>query len=522
MHRSPCFTHHAARFSTAALLASFAGFAQAKVVWEADFETVTNITDLDYNQDGVPDGRLVNSSGNEINLVPIVGPDGQTTTAARFQNNNNSNGTTFRIGQQGTLTNAFTSFNVNDADDDSEQTLFRIRYAMQVESYGKPGVFGPGAQVRQGGTTAGANLVATGFNTQIGAGDPPFLGIETNPTLHMGYSTGRAPGDAVSPNANDYYGFIDPIGLTLENPTADSNGDGKLTLPPQPALYMQNQQQQSFPGGDPIDPAIVTDQWHDFGQFDVSDPSVSNTGGWVMVDMLINADPDRAGGNSTGVGENLATFAFEHVNSGDNVIQTEQIWIDDVKLSGNENSFTFFTLTHGGGSPNTSTVFDDVKLEALIYADLNGDDVLDAGDIDALRGLSAGAVTTIDAQLADLNADANLDPTQVADNGSPAESDLDELVFNVLGSLYGDANLNGTVEQGDLNAVLNNWGSTGGGWALGDLNGSGSVEQGDLNAVLNNWGSQAAPDFAGFAVPEPASVIGLLAVVAGLRTRRRA
>ncbi|MEM7576338.1 MAG: retropepsin-like aspartic protease [Planctomycetota bacterium] len=87
-------------------------------------------------------------------------------------------------------------------------------------------------------------------------------------------------------------------------------------------------------------------------------------------------------------------------------------------------------------------------------------------------------------------------------------------------ALYGDANLNQQVEQGDLNAVLTNWGASGQQWATGDFSGDGVVDQVDLNAVLNNWGSTVAPSFAGFTVPEPAAALPLLGA-AGLLKRRR-
>ncbi|MEM1444443.1 MAG: aspartyl protease family protein [Planctomycetota bacterium] len=89
-------------------------------------------------------------------------------------------------------------------------------------------------------------------------------------------------------------------------------------------------------------------------------------------------------------------------------------------------------------------------------------------------------------------------------------------------ALIGDANLNQQVEQGDLNAVLTNWGQTGQVWASGDFNGDGFVDQTDLNAVLTNWGASAPPSFAGFTVPEPAAVLGLLFAAAGLSRRRLA
>ncbi|MEM8782408.1 MAG: trypsin-like serine protease [Planctomycetota bacterium] len=85
----------------------------------------------------------------------------------------------------------------------------------------------------------------------------------------------------------------------------------------------------------------------------------------------------------------------------------------------------------------------------------------------------------------------------------------------------GDANLNGTVEQGDLNAVLNNWGAVGGSWSTGDLNADGIVDQADLNAVLNNWGESNAPSLNGvLTVPEP-GLAGLGVVVALAMMHRR-
>ncbi len=95
--------------------------------------------------------------------------------------------------------------------------------------------------------------------------------------------------------------------------------------------------------------------------------------------------------------------------------------------------------------------------------------------------------------------------------------------------LLGDYNNSGQVEQGDLDLVLQNWGSdtdadgVPDGWT-NDLP-DGVIDQGELDGVLQLWGSTAAaPSFAGAAVPEPGS-LGFLAAGAGgllaLRRRRR-
>ncbi len=89
-------------------------------------------------------------------------------------------------------------------------------------------------------------------------------------------------------------------------------------------------------------------------------------------------------------------------------------------------------------------------------------------------------------------------------------------------SLTGDYNNSGQVEQGDLDLVLQNWGTdttgnTPPGWT-NDLP-TGLVDQGELDGVLLNWGSSAAPGFNGGAVPEPAAAVFLLP--AALRHRRQ-
>jgi hypothetical protein len=93
-------------------------------------------------------------------------------------------------------------------------------------------------------------------------------------------------------------------------------------------------------------------------------------------------------------------------------------------------------------------------------------------------------------------------------------------------SLLGDYNGNGTVEQGDLDLVLLNWGDdlanpVAAGWTNGAPDGA--VDQGELDAVLLNWGS-AASTVGAAGVPEPSTLILLaigLGLMAACRLRKR-
>ncbi|KKK95446.1 hypothetical protein LCGC14_2672720 [marine sediment metagenome] len=84
-----------------------------------------------------------------------------------------------------------------------------------------------------------------------------------------------------------------------------------------------------------------------------------------------------------------------------------------------------------------------------------------------------------------------------------------------------DANLDGEVNQLDINKVLANWQATGATWAAnGDVTEDGVVNQLDINAILGNWQAVAEPqEPAG--IPEPATIglllIGGLALLKGRR-----
>jgi hypothetical protein len=88
-----------------------------------------------------------------------------------------------------------------------------------------------------------------------------------------------------------------------------------------------------------------------------------------------------------------------------------------------------------------------------------------------------------------------------------------EQLLTVMYTLYGDTNLDGTVNGGDLNTVLSNFNKTGLSWAQGDFDYNTTVNGADLNTVLSNFNQHLSVTGA---VPEPSSLLLLAAGLAGL------
>ncbi|MEM8783146.1 MAG: dockerin type I domain-containing protein [Planctomycetota bacterium] len=136
--------------------------------------------------------------------------------------------------------------------------------------------------------------------------------------------------------------------------------------------------------------------------------------------------------------------------------------------------------------------------------DFNGDGMVDAADIEMIRPFWLNAFSPMVAV------------------GLPDFEDALAAAGITLGSgIVGDYDDSGSVEQGDLNLVLNNWGQDAPFDPNGDPFDTSIVDQEELNRVLNNWGSSSSPSLAGQIVPEPTAV-GLLSLggLCGLRRRR--
>lgn len=107
-------------------------------------------------------------------------------------------------------------------------------------------------------------------------------------------------------------------------------------------------------------------------------------------------------------------------------------------------------------------------------------------------------------------------------------SDAGHLVRSILGTEFGDANLDGRVSLLDLDILGQNFNQPGG-WADGDFNGSGTVSLADLD-ILGQFFGAGGPAVAraylaskGISVPEPSSwaLMALGGTACLIRARRR-
>lgn len=155
-------------------------------------------------------------------------------------------------------------------------------------------------------------------------------------------------------------------------------------------------------------------------------------------------------------------------------------------------------------------------LAIFTRGDMDGDGDVDADDIDLLASTAAGS-DAIAKEDFDLTGDDDL-------TKGAGSTDQAELVEGVLGTSFGDANLDGAVDGLDISSLVNGFGSSDS-WAGGDFNGDGVVDGLDISLLVNNFGFSAsamADTSTHSTVPEPATmaVLGLGGFAALIRRRR--
>ena len=90
----------------------------------------------------------------------------------------------------------------------------------------------------------------------------------------------------------------------------------------------------------------------------------------------------------------------------------------------------------------------------------------------------------------------------------------------------GDANLDGVFDSGDLITVFQageyeDSVATNSTWVTGDWNGDAEFDSGDLVSAFQDGGYELGPRAAVSAVPEPMSVVPIVACLIGIAVRRR-
>ncbi|TWT87523.1 hypothetical protein Mal64_30640 [Pseudobythopirellula maris] len=129
---------------------------------------------------------------------------------------------------------------------------------------------------------------------------------------------------------------------------------------------------------------------------------------------------------------------------------------------------------------------------AALLGDTDSDGDLDADDIDTLYANLGSGDSLFDLDM---------------DGGLADQQDVDTLVHTILGTEYGDLNLDKQIDIYDISTVSGSFG-LGGGWAGGDMNGDSVIDIGDYSTVSGNFGFVASSN--AVSVPEPDLALLLL------------
>lgn len=137
-------------------------------------------------------------------------------------------------------------------------------------------------------------------------------------------------------------------------------------------------------------------------------------------------------------------------------------------------------------------------IESAAIGDLNFDTLLDLQDIELLLDADGLSVPRV-VDNYDLFDDGVIDATPYS-----ASSDLDALVQSVLGTDYGDTDLDGDVDHNDVLAWQSGYSLSGGAWNTGDANVDGRVDGLDFLLIQQNYTGSSLPVAA---VPEPSPLL---------------
>jgi hypothetical protein len=152
----------------------------------------------------------------------------------------------------------------------------------------------------------------------------------------------------------------------------------------------------------------------------------------------------------------------------------------------------------GGFGDSYTAFFEVTERQSTITGDFNDDQIVDAIDVDlicsALNASNHGTAF-------DLNSDGIVDV-----------SDMDEMIFNVVGTIYGDINLDRVVDTTDFNIWNANKFQSGTHWSSGDLTCDSFTDVSDFNVWSSRKFQSAVPALTPVETPQRATNDALIGV----------
>jgi hypothetical protein len=233
--------------------------------------------------------------------------------------------------------------------------------------------------------------------------------------------------------------------------------------------------------------------------FDINDIPMFTEGDPLVVGMQA-FDPDV--GTNNGDGISAVTFElWRGTQTFGAFTDTTPDYGGTIDTTGFEQGYYLLHVTvesnDGGIEYDVMPLLFVPQTEAPVPGDTNGDGALDAQDIDHLYDNLTGSGNPTYNTRHDIDGDGDADP-----------DDVTMLVEDLLGTYFGDANLDGVVDEADLAYVADGWKQHAGEdyytWGTGDFDGTGYIAESDLAYVADAW---KLPAKSASTAPEPATII---------------
>jgi hypothetical protein len=348
--------------------------------------------------------------------------------------------------------------------------------------------------------SGGVPQVGTRFHVNDIAGLTPF--VDTNPGISA-ESAGNSfflSGDYQSLPASRSLGFNLKAFRIESGPAANLffwNGTGDVAFAP--VANMNDRLEVRTVAGS----AIATGAAVDVSGFDFT--ATSSTG-VIHSHLVFDFDVDNNSATAASTGIFLTAIEFQMELFGDAAREIARphyvAWFNGPPGTLKSNSMaaanSFFAANFA-----ELRLFGDVS---PLGDDNLPDDLVNDADIDAM-------LSSVRGNSSDLLFD--LDSNELIGTGDVAT------LFEVLGTQYGDANLDGSVNSLDLGIWQTNYGSFGG-WSKGDFDGNGKVDGRDFLVWQRHAGFLEGPLANSHAIPEPSTVrLVIFVVLLSLAKTRR-